>query len=812
MRLLLRCAALCCAFIALAAQARPFTVDDLLKVDRRSELGVSPDGRWLVLTVTRGQAYAPRFDYDAVYPYAARRLYRVDLTHPGPATPLIPAEASAGYTAGPFSPDGRRLLVNRLRGHEWETGVVDIATGAVRWLGVGMDFPLFGRAAQWLSNREVIAIVTPASQPHFIFRRGWQRTDFLSRARRATATDGGPSVLAIGSGRFLDRGAEGPRKTLARIDIETGSVTPLAVGEFQDLEVAPSGRYVAAIKNGADVQPQPGETIRGGTAMRLRDLVVIDLMTDTAVAGCDDCALSPFLMAWSPTADRLLVYARRPGEAVARGRLRIVAPRNGRLNVAVLDQVRPMLGGTYEGFEIVQAGWVGGTPAVLGRRSEDPETQAPIWLRLGAEGPRPLLPRETPPLEKIVADARGDLLAIGGGKAFRLHHGRLSQIDDVSIAPNPLLGETGRPVITKLTPGDELLVRRKGRLVRLGLDGDHDLGPVDQQALLSSREGWSMTARRDAHGVEVIEIDKDGAATNVLTLNPQLAAVEFGSVRPVAHRGPNGETLTSWVVLPANWRADAPPPLVVLPYPGLGVYGPAAPPEAARAGAGLTNISPHVLAGHGYAVLYPSLPRDRYPDDPAQDLAAQILTVVDAVGAAGLADPNRVALWGHSFGGHAALAAATQSDRFKAIVCTAGVADIVSAWGHYGIQSTPEEGFAFTGVAGYVETGQMRVGGPPWTDPDRYVRNSPLFHADKITAPVLLAYGDLDEYGDGQGGEMFSALYRQGKDAKLLTFWGEGHVVSAPGNVQRLYDEVLDWLDLAFGRDGSPKPGNALSP
>jgi dipeptidyl aminopeptidase/acylaminoacyl peptidase len=50
-----------------------------------------------------------------------------------------------------------------------------------------------------------------------------------------------------------------------------------------------------------------------------------------------------------------------------------------------------------------------------------------------------------------------------------------------------------------------------------------------------------------------------------------------------------------------------------------------------------------------------------------------------------------------------------------------------------------------------------------------------------------------------QGEEMFSALYRQGKDAKLLTFRGEGHVVLAPGNVRRLYAEGLKFLDDALG-------------
>lgn len=812
MRLLLRCAALCCAFIALAAQARPFTVDDLLKVDRRANLGISPDGRWLVLSVTRGQAYAPRFDYDAVYPHATRRLYRVDLAHPGKAAPLLAQDEAAGYTAGAFSPDGRRLLVNRLRDHAWETGVVEIATGKVRWLGVGADFPLFGRTAQWRSDREVVAIVAPPDNPHFLLRRGWQRAAFTATARRVTAVEGGPSVLAIGSGRFLDRGAEGPRKTLARINVETGQVTSMASGDFLDLELSASGRYVAAFRSGVDIQPRAGEPILGGAMARRRDLVVVDLEAGRVLPGCEDCDLSPFLMTWAPGADRLLVHVRRPGGNPKDGALTIVTPRPGGLAMEALDQVRPAPESTYEGFEIIQAGWVGQYPVVLGLRRQDAETAPPSWLKIGGSGGTPLLPSGSPLPSRIVADPKGGLMVVAGGAVLRLGRGRSMSLDDPAPMPAAPLGDSGRPLLAKLSQGGELLARRKGRLLRLDGRGGHDLGPADDQVILASRDGVTVSARRDAHGVETIQLRMGERTTDVLTLNPQLAEVTFGEMRAVSHKGPAGEALTSWVILPPGWRKDRPPPLVVLPYPGGALYTPTSPPNDARPGAPLTNVSAQVLAGHGYAVLYPSLPRDRYRDAPAAGLADQILSVVDAVGAAGLADTRRVALWGHSFGGHAVLAAATQSHRFKAIICTAGIADLVGAWGRYVVQTTPEDGLFLTAVASYVETGQMRVGGPPWAVPDRYVGASPVFHADRITAPVLLAYGDLDAYSEGQGGEMFAALYRQGKDGRLLTFWGEGHVVTAPNNVRRLYSEALGWLDQALGRPETLDAGQAPPP
>lgn len=813
MRLLLQCAALCCALFATAVQARPFTIDDLMKVDQRSVLGASPDGRWLVITVDQGPDKAARFDYGALPQYVARRLYKVDLAKPGPATPLLTQDADAGYSAGPFSPDSRRLLVTRMRGHESDTGVVDLASGRVRWLGVGLDFSLMGRTAQWRSAHEIVAIVTPTDRPHFVFRRGWESMAYRQAAARITAENGGPSVLAIGSGKYLDRGAPGFERTLVRIDADTGAVTRLDTGEFLDLEISSSGRFVASYRYGADIQPRADDRILGGTLARRRDLAVYDLQSNRRVPGCGDCDLSSFLMAWAPRTDRLLVYARRPGQTPAEGALVMATPDGDRLEIRRFDHIQTHLDATYEGFEIPRAGWVGETPVVLGRLRGPSGASADAWLKISDAAPQPLLPLSVPATpDRIVSDAAGRLWISGGGRVLRVAGGRVTASDQGAPAPSRTLGEQGRPSMAQLVGGDRMLVQRDGRLVTLLADGQKDLGPASVNALLVTAGGWSVVADRDQHGVETIRARRAGRTVDLLTLNPQLSAIDFGEVRSIAHKGPRGEPLTSWIVLPPDWRSDRLPPLVVIPYPGRGVFSASAPPADARPGAGYSTVAASVLAGQGFAVLYPSLPHDRFPNEPAQGLAEEILAVVDAVGAAGLADTRRVALWGHSFGGQAALSAATQSDRFAAIICTAGIADMVTRWGNNVLQSTPEEGLPFLGTFGYFETGQMAVGGPPWAVPDRYVRNSALFQADKIKAPVLLAYGDLDEYGYGQGAEMFAALYRQGKDAKLLNFWGEGHVVNGPGNVRRLYAEALSFLDQAFGKPRQGDPRQAPRP
>lgn len=90
------------------------------------------------------------------------------------------------------------------------------------------------------------------------------------------------------------------------------------------------------------------------------------------------------------------------------------------------------------------------------------------------------------------------------------------------------------------------------------------------------------------------------------------------------------------------------------------------------------------------------------------------------------------------------------------------------------------------------------MGAPPWADPERYLRNSNLFSAGAITAPVLLVHGETDELRPEQSQEMFTALYRQGKDAQFVTYWGEGHALASPANIADYLARVLAWLDATL--------------
>src|SRR5262249_54259389 len=149
----------------------------------------------------------------------------------------------------------------------------------------------------------------------------------------------------------------------------------------------------------------------------------------------------------------------------------------------------------------------------------------------------------------------------------------------------------------------------------------------------------------------------------------------------------------------------------------------------------------------------------------------------------GAFDATRLGLWGESFGGYGALAILTQTGRFRAAIAQAATSDLLAEWG--GFQTTrrvdPREGLSPFYTQGWVEDFQPDLQAPPWRESARYVRNSPVWQADKVTTPLLLLHGDQDTFALAQPEEMFSALLRQGKDAELAIYWGQGHVIGGPG-------------------------------
>jgi len=245
-------------------------------------------------------------------------------------------------------------------------------------------------------------------------------------------------------------------------------------------------------------------------------------------------------------------------------------------------------------------------------------------------------------------------------------------------------------------------------------------------------------------------------------INPQFDRYLLGAARLIEWRSADGDSLHGALLLPAGYREGKRYPLIVWVYGGE--YG---SDQVEKFGLLDGPFNLQLFATRGYAVLFPDSPQ--HLGTPMVDLAKTVLRGVDKVIEMGIADPDRLGVMGHSYGGYCVLSLIVQTKRFKAAMAADGFGDIVAAYGQM-----DKDGSAFhTSTA---EHGQDLMGGTPWEFRDRYVENSPIFFLDRAETPLLIVHGAEDTtVSPFLGDEVFVALRRLGKEVEYAKYEGEGH-------------------------------------
>ena len=268
-------------------------------------------------------------------------------------------------------------------------------------------------------------------------------------------------------------------------------------------------------------------------------------------------------------------------------------------------------------------------------------------------------------------------------------------------------------------------------------------------------------------------------------INAEVANRTFGKSRIVQWRSIDGQELHGALLLPANYEESKRYPLIVNVYGGS--YRSETVQRFGLSGAGVENLQ--ILATRGYAVLLPDTPLHK--GTPMFDLLKTVIPGVDRVIDLGIADPDRLGVMGHSYGGYSTLSLITQTTRFRAAVDSAGPGDLISAYGEM-----DKSGSA--GAIGWSETGQGGMVGTPWQYRDRYIENSPLFYLDRVETPLLIVQGELDRaVPPSQAEEVFVGLRRLGKEVVYAKYAGEEHWEGtwSPANAEDYWTRVIDWFD-----------------
>jgi dipeptidyl aminopeptidase/acylaminoacyl peptidase len=262
-----------------------------------------------------------------------------------------------------------------------------------------------------------------------------------------------------------------------------------------------------------------------------------------------------------------------------------------------------------------------------------------------------------------------------------------------------------------------------------------------------------------------------------------LAELDLPRAESVTVKGAGGTPMQMWVLKPPGFDEKKKWPLVYLVHGG---------PQGAWEDGWSYRWCPELWAAQGYVVALPN-PRgstgfgQKYVQEISGDWGGKcyedLMAGANYLEKLPYIDKDSMAAAGASFGGYMMNWFAVNTGKFKTIICHAGVWDFDSMY-----MTTDELWFD-----------EFEHGGPPWgKNRESYEKFSPHKQAanlGKFKTPMLLIQNDLDfRCPVSQGQELFTALKRQGVEAKFINFPDEGHWVLKPKNSEYWHKEVFAWL------------------
>ena len=344
-----------------------------------------------------------------------------------------------------------------------------------------------------------------------------------------------------------------------------------------------------------------------------------------------------------------------------------------------------------------------------------------------------------------------------------------------------------------------------GVLTRYTTDDDRNFGLIQ-----SGAAGRSVFFTRESflESAEIYVSRTDSFKPHaVSSINTKLSWPDIEAQRLSWPSSDGKWSIAGWLLLPKGDAHRGPRPLLLYAEGGPGMIFPHAGigsgyPLQAFVASGMAVLIPNSRGRAGYGVDFETAWQNER--DCAQGPMEDDLAGVDLLVRSGIADPERVALAGHSWGGYLAAYALTHTDRFKAVLLHEAVNLNLLANTFYRIGSA--DGRELSRQFGWEI--------PFDADSKRDLEDiSPVYQAGRATTPSLLEFGAQGqiEYGT----VFFQALqYFHKAPSELVSYPRTGHVTDEP---ELRYDAArreLEWFaywvlgkptERMFTRYGSPK-------
>lgn len=207
------------------------------------------------------------------------------------------------------------------------------------------------------------------------------------------------------------------------------------------------------------------------------------------------------------------------------------------------------------------------------------------------------------------------------------------------------------------------------------------------------------------------------------------------------------------------------------------------------------NINIPTYVSNGYLVFTPDI--DYKMNDAMQGTYNSLVSAGRYLSRLPFVDSSRMGIQGFSYGGIETNYLVANTNMFAAACAGSGMSDLISAYG-----TITKSGMSIQDKFEYG--GQYRINGAPWELTNEYIKNSPIFRANKITTPLLIMHTTNDGgVPFSQAVELFMALRKLGKRVWLLEYTDGNHGLTRSSGID--FDtRMMQFFNHYLKGEGAP--------
>lgn len=296
-------------------------------------------------------------------------------------------------------------------------------------------------------------------------------------------------------------------------------------------------------------------------------------------------------------------------------------------------------------------------------------------------------------------------------------------------------------------------------------------------------EVYSYTKETYQEAPNVYISDDFKTENKISEINPQQSQYNWGTTELISWTTPKGYQSKGILYKPEDFDPNKKYPMIVYFYEklsdGLNRYIAPSPTPS--------RLNIPFFVSNGYLVFTPDI---SYEDGhPGKSAVEFINSGVEYLKKNSWVNGKKIGIQGQSWGGYQVSYLITQNDLYAAAWAGAPVVNMTSAYGGIRWSTGMNRQFQY-------EKSQSRIGKTLWEAPELYLENSPLFHLDKVTTPVVIMSNDKDGAVPWyQGIEMFTALRRLDKKVWLLNYNNDDHNLTKRQNKKDIQIREQQFFD-----------------